>query len=155
MDKNKFLKPIFVVLLSIFVVMLSIRFVNVNNDEKMSELDKVIAKYENRLLSQESYLNISEYMNIEIEEEETYAIVKFSSKGEDLEDIIIIISNNDLCLSYGVKDSVGSDFVIDDFDADNNRIKGVKIIFDLSESYYIYVSYIVNDVVVEEYIKIN
>ena len=73
----------------------------------------------------------------------------------DLEDVIILISNKDVCVSYGIKDSIGSDFVIDNFDQLNGRVKGAKIIFDKSEEYYVYLSYIVNDEIVEEYIHIN
>lgn len=155
MDKNKVLKPIFIFVLSIFVVMLSIRFVNVKDDEKISELDKVINQYEQRLLTKDSYLDYSVYMNISLDEEDTYSVLKFSSKTVELENVIIIISNNDLCMSYGIKDSVGSDFVVDDYDPSNDRVKGVKMVFDLSEKYYIYLLYYVDGVLVEEYIRID
>ena len=154
MDKKKFIKPIIVILLSVFVIMLSIRSLK-EKTPKYSKLDKTIKEYEQVLVNKESYQDSSLYMNLMVEEKETYTLFTFSSMAIDLEDVIILISNKDVCVSYGIKDSVGSDFVIDNFDQLNGRVKGAKIIFDKSEEYYVYLSYIVNDEIVEEYIYIN
>lgn len=152
MDR-KVLKPLIVVFLSIFVVMLSIRCFSVK--EEVSKLDKVIKQYENNLINQDSYLSESLHMNIELEENNGYSVITFSSKEVELEDVIIIVSNKEECMSYGIKDSVGTDFVIADFDSINGDIKGVRLIFDVSDEYFIYVSYIIENEIIEEFIHIN
>ena len=133
--------------------MLSIRYFSPK--EEVSELDKTIKKYENTLVNKDSYLTESLYMNIELEENDGYSVLTFSSKEKELQDVIIIVSNKEDCMSYGVKDSVGIDFVIDNFDSSVGDIKGVRLIFDVSDDYFIYVSYIIVDEIIEEFIHIN
>lgn len=153
MGRSKILKSIIVSALLVLVVVLSIFFSKNNN--KPSEVDKTISKYENILINRESYSNSSTYVDIIIDDAEEYCVFKFSVKEVDLEDVIIIISNKSDNMSYGIKDSVGTDFVTDGYNQNEGKIKGVKILFEKSDEYYIYLSFIVDGNVVEEYIKLQ
>ena len=153
MGRSKLLKSIIVSALLVLVVVLSIFFAKNNNEP--SEIDKTISRYENVLVNRDSYQDGSNYVDIALDVKDDYCVFTFSVKDTNLDDVIIIVSNKKDNMSYGIKDSVGSDFVVDGYNQSEGKIKGVKIVFEKSDEYYIYLSFIVDGNVVEEYIKLQ
>ena len=153
MGRSKLLKSIIVSALLVLVVVLSIFFAKNNNEP--SEIDKAISRYENILVNRDSYQDGSNYVDITLDVKDTYCVFTFSVKDTNLDDVIIIVSNKHDNMSYGIKDSVGSDFVVDGHNPSEGKLKGVKIVFEKSDEYYIYLSFMVDGNEVNEYIKLQ
>ena len=153
MEKRR-LKPILITLLLVLVVIFSL-FLAIRRNNKESEIDKTIYEYVSILDDRDDYDDSSKYLDINLDKKEDYTLFTFSANEHELEDVIIIISNKDEYMSYGIKDSVGTDFVLSDYNQVEGRIKGVKLIFEKSSNYYVYLSFIYNDVEVEEFIHLK